>query len=61
MNTIERFEKAIVELYGKEIEAAVEFCTDEAVDIFGESPSLNELFIVWGSICKQSEAMKCEE
>jgi hypothetical protein len=58
---MDKFEKVIIELYGKEIIPAVEFCTEEAIDIFGEEPTLDELFIVWGSICKQAVARECEK
>ena len=61
MDTIERFEKALVELYGRDIENAVDFCTEEAIDIFGTSPTLDELFAVWGSICRRELARKYSE
>jgi len=57
---MERFKEMMLKLYGSDYEDAIIYCIEEAVDIFGDEPSFNELFIVWGSICKQAEAMKCE-
>ena len=57
----ERFTKMMVELYGRDIENAVDFCIDETYATYGEPITLDDLFIIWGQICEYSKRIDQEK
>lgn len=54
---LEKFTKAMLDLFGKDYEYAINVCIIETYAHFGEPITLNDLFVVWGEMCEHPEDM----
>ena len=53
-----KFRETMLSLYGSDYDDAITYCIEDAFATYGESVTLDQLFIVWGEICQQAEEMK---